>query len=293
MKNETNYSPKRNSDRHAYLDIILRKGMGYGWRYQENWHEEMQFYYVVSGQGRIRCESDVFDLHTGETLLINCNELHVIESLCEQLTFYSIRIDLAAMFQDMPDLRQAAYVEPLMQQRIVFNRCINENEPITPLLRRLIHEHRARLSGFELSMKSDMLQILLILIRSHIQQVYTKKRLGLKLNNLNQLKSAFSYLNDHYEEAITVHHLAARAHMSEAHFCRTFKRLYGRSAIAHMNELRVNKAEELLRTTPLTITEIAFSVGFNDANYFSRVFKKLRGRSPQQTRSLKESNVKR
>jgi AraC-like DNA-binding protein len=76
--------------------------------------------------------------------------------------------------------------------------------------------------------------------------------------------------------------------MSEAHFCRTFKKLYGQSVIAHINELRVDKAEQLLQNTPLTITEIAFSVGFNDANYFSRVFRKKRGVSPQQTRTLTE-----
>lgn len=286
MKNETNYSPKRNYDRHAYLDINLREGLGYGWRYQENWHEEMQFYYVVSGQARIRCESDVFDLLAGEMLLVNCNELHVIESLCKKLSFYSIRIDLASMFQDMPDLHKVNYVELLMQQRIVFNRFIDKKEAITPLLRRLIREHAARLPGFELSMKADLLQILLNLIRNHIQKVYTKKRFDLKLNSLNQLKSAFSYMNEHYKETITVHDLAARAHMSEAHFCRTFKKLYGRSVIAHINELRVDKAEQLLQNTSLTITEIAFSVGFNDANYFSRVFRKKRGVSPQQARIL-------
>ncbi|MCO7125882.1 AraC family transcriptional regulator [Sporolactobacillus shoreicorticis] len=285
MKNETNYSPKRNADRHAYLDINLKEGLGYGWRYQENWHEEMQFYYVVSGLGRIRCESDVFDLRAGETLLINCNELHVIESLCDQLTFCSIRIDLAAMFQDMPDLIHLNYAEQLMQQRIVFDHIIDEKEQLVPLLHKLIAEHESHLPGCELALKSVVLQILVILIRNYIQKIYTKKRFDLRISSLNQLKSVIAFIHEQYTESITVHDLAERALMSESHFCRTFKKLYGKTVVAYVNTLRIEQAEKLLQNSPLTITEIAMNVGFNDANYFSRVFKQLKGTPPQTERN--------
>ncbi|MDF2911810.1 MAG: AraC family transcriptional regulator [Sporolactobacillus laevolacticus] len=281
MKNESNYSPKRNPDQHAYLDILKRESLGYGPTFRENWHEEMQFYYVVNGEGRIRCESDIIDLRAGKAALINSNELHIMESVGNKLTYYTIRIDLAALFQDMPDLIRLKYAEQLMQHRIIFNHQIGEEEQVVPLLRKLITEHEVRLPGYELALKSDVLQIFVILIRNHIQKIYTKKRFDLRISSLNQLKSVIAFIHEHYTESITVHDLAERALMSEAHFCRTFKKLYGKTVVAYINTLRVDQAEKLLQNSPLTITEIALNVGFNDANYFSRVFKQQKGITPQ------------
>ena len=52
--------------------------------------------------------------------------------------------------------------------------------------------------------------------------------------------------------------------------------------------IRINKAESLLLTTDMNITEIAISSGFTDANYFSRVFKKETGKSPSKYREQAE-----
>jgi AraC-like DNA-binding protein len=285
MKNEANYSPKRSSDQHAYLDILKKESLGYGPTFRENWHEEMQFYYVADGEGRIRCESDIIDLREGKAALINSNELHIMESVSNKLTYYTIRIDLAALFQDMPDLIHLNYAEQLMQQRIVFDHIVDEKEQLVPLLHELIAEHESRLLGCALALKSLVLQILVILIRNHIQKIYTKKRFDLRISSLNQLKSVIAFIHEQYTESITVHELAERALMSEAHFCRTFKKLYGKTVVAYINTLRVDQAEKLLQNSPLTITEIALNVGFNDANYFSRVFKQQKGITPQTERN--------
>ena len=54
----------------------------------------------------------------------------------------------------------------------------------------------------------------------------------------------------------------------------------GKSATDYVNEVRVERAEVLLKSTSETVSEIAASVGFDDVNYFTRVFKKHRGISP-------------
>jgi AraC-like DNA-binding protein len=80
-------------------------------------------------------------------------------------------------------------------------------------------------------------------------------------------------------------------HMSRCHFCHTFRNVTGKNLQEYVNELRVEKAKILLRDTDLNITEIANSVGFNDLNYFSRVFKRGAEVSPRKFRRGKWSTL--
>jgi hypothetical protein len=68
--------------------------------------------------------------------------------------------------------------------------------------------------------------------------------------------------------------------------CRFFKKMTGRSALAYVNEYRIEKATVLLTKTDEPIGEIAESVGFDDLNYFSRVFKKVKKCSPGEYRKI-------
>ena len=74
--------------------------------------------------------------------------------------------------------------------------------------------------------------------------------------------------------------LADEANMSEAYFCRLFKRLTGISPAAYVQARRVERAASLIGEGGMSVSEAAFTVGFNDSGYFSRVFKRLKGIAP-------------
>lgn len=80
--------------------------------------------------------------------------------------------------------------------------------------------------------------------------------------------------NDPY---YTVDQLANELHCSHSQLCRYFKRKTGKTAIAHINDFRINYAKELLRRTNLTSTQIAQMSGFNEYVYFLSLFKKKTG----------------
>ena len=78
--------------------------------------------------------------------------------------------------------------------------------------------------------------------------------------------------------------LAAAARMSESSLLATFKEATGQSPIDYLIHLRIQRAAEQLRHNTQSISEIAYSVGFEDSNYFSRQFRKTMQSSPRDYR---------
>ena len=88
------------------------------------------------------------------------------------------------------------------------------------------------------------------------------------------------YIEEHYSEDLSLEQAAAMARLSPYYFSRMFKRDYGTNFIDFVHSVRVRHARELLRESLLSIKEIAQAVGFSDANYFTRVFKRHESMTP-------------
>jgi AraC-like DNA-binding protein len=78
--------------------------------------------------------------------------------------------------------------------------------------------------------------------------------------------------------------MARELHLSRSQVHRKIKALTGMSPAIYIRHIRVQKAKELLASTQLSISEIAYQVGFKSPVYFSQVFKKTFGESPNATR---------
>jgi len=102
------------------------------------------------------------------------------------------------------------------------------------------------------------------------------------------MRKVEDFVSQNYQNKISTAHLSKIFYMSESHFCRLFKKTVGISPIDYINEYRVGKAELLLQKTDLPIITIAAEVGFEDANYFSRVFRKIKKLSPSEYRRRTE-----
>jgi len=85
--------------------------------------------------------------------------------------------------------------------------------------------------------------------------------------------------------------LASQAHVSEEHLRRLCKRAFGHSPMAHLTEMRMQRASTLLRSTPRTIEDIALSVGFGSVYSFSTAFKRWAGLPPSHYRD-REANAR-
>jgi DNA-binding LacI/PurR family transcriptional regulator/AraC-like DNA-binding protein/signal transduction histidine kinase len=101
------------------------------------------------------------------------------------------------------------------------------------------------------------------------------------------VKHALAYLHQHYHHQITRRQVAQAAGMSEDYLSRLFHRELGLSPWDYLNRLRIQQAKERLRDSDDSIQVVARRVGFHDRAYFSRIFRKLTGMSPQSFRDVR------
>lgn len=117
------------------------------------------------------------------------------------------------------------------------------------------------------------------------------KSLVQKIENYNQssihttMQLSLDYIHQNYHIPMTLDDLAKHAYVSTFYLSRLFKKELGKNFIDYLNELRINKAKELLIESDLKTYEIAEKVGITDPHYFSRLFKKHTGISPTEYRN--------
>ncbi|RPH59343.1 MAG: AraC family transcriptional regulator, partial [Chloroflexi bacterium] len=95
------------------------------------------------------------------------------------------------------------------------------------------------------------------------------------------VKRAVAYLHQNYTRPLARWEIAEVVGVSEDYLTRVFNRELGLSPWDYLNRYRVLQAQNLLKTTSHSIGAIAKQVGFSDGAYFSRVFSKITGLSPQ------------
>jgi AraC-like DNA-binding protein len=88
-----------------------------------------------------------------------------------------------------------------------------------------------------------------------------------------------------YADALDIPALARIAHVSEAHFIRTFRATFGETPHRYLQRRRVERAMALLCSTDRSITDICMSVGFSSLGTFSRTFRDIVGQSPKACRA--------
>lgn len=92
------------------------------------------------------------------------------------------------------------------------------------------------------------------------------------------------YLDTNYNRKVSLDELCSKFYINKYYMMKLFSEAYGTTINNYVNSVRVTKAKQLLRFSDKRMDEISNELGFDDANYFSRLFKKVEGMSPSEYR---------
>lgn len=98
-----------------------------------------------------------------------------------------------------------------------------------------------------------------------------------------RLQGLYRYIDTHYHQHISIHQAAALCHLSNAAFCRSFKKVTQLTFTHFLHQYRINQAKRLLAADH-NISEACYASGFESLSYFNRVFNKVTGENPMEFR---------
>ncbi|MCF6092893.1 response regulator [Microaerobacter geothermalis] len=121
--------------------------------------------------------------------------------------------------------------------------------------------------------------------------IHWVKKLSQQINDLRVHKfdglitRVIEFINRNYDQNITLNDAAKEINMSYHYFSKFFKERTGQNFTDYLTVTRINKAKEFLADKTLSIKEISFKVGYNDPNYFCKIFKRITGMTPSEFRN--------
>lgn len=262
------------------ISIIEHSKIKPGSLFDAHLHEHhLQIFYFTQGKAKMYYNQTACEVNSPDILLINKNELHYGENDSADLCYFVFRIDLMMLLSYNIAPCGQKYLAPLEKSLVLFENCIRSRD-IQALLDRIILECRQRLEGYELKIISEVFNLLGELYRHYKGKSYSSQDVEILMKKTKRFAIVFDYIEKNYAHVISLAEASSKAHMSEGYFCRMFKLSTGRSLTDYVNRLRIEKSVILLNQGVCNITEAAMSVGFDDINYFSRVFKKYMNQSP-------------
>ncbi len=236
-------------------------------------HPFHELYFLLSGKRRYFVSHKIFDVLPGNLVIIPQTVLHRTTSVNKQ--GYE-RYVVYFHEEYIKDLVSAIGQDNF--QSFLESGCILFSEEEALLLRQKLgqlSDEAKNQDGLTQAIEKNLLEQIILYTLRHGQKKELEQKEG-----ADKIQIAARYISEHFAEEITLSDAAAMAFMEETYFSKKFKQLTGFGFKEYLITTRVKAAENLLKTTNMSVGEIADACGFSSSNYFGSVFKRLLGVSP-------------
>lgn len=253
-----------------------------------HFHDYYQIYFIRSGSLVHHTETAFAPLSYGELFIIPPNMPHYIEAEPDTVDFYSMGFmadffmdgrsgnKLIADFLYFLKTATAKDIQPkfsLLHEDIlfaetIFNRIMDEFSSDRPAKMEMIYEYAS------------------LLMTMFARIYFEQKTLSLRSEqNKETVMHCIAYIQNHFDEDITLDEITRHSAMSKTRFCSLFSEITGTSFKNYLNMFRIKKASEMIRTGE-KLASVSTYCGYNDFSTFYRNFKKYMSVSPAEYQDI-------
>ncbi len=259
--------------------------------FTEHRHTAFELSCILSGSGIYRIHGKETPIRTGDVFFFGTNEEHCITEVFPEQEMHLLNLHFEPRFiwsveEKLEGGKSLSFF--LEKNNGIPNRLDCEEKiarEITSVMLSIQWESFQKKTAYALRMKLLLLEILILLTRSFQTEEMTGKQIGSEA--FAGIGIALDYINKNFSASLSLENIAAEAGMSRTYFCQMFKRLNGMTPWEYISIKRIEKAQELLRSTEKSVLDISFDCGFNNISHFNRVFRKITGQTPTKYRKGK------
>ncbi len=252
-----------------------------------HWHEDAEIIYIKKGHGVVGVDLVNYRVSAGDIVFVLPGHLHSIEALSgSRMEYENIIFEMDFLSSRLPERMYSEYFTPLLNGELEFPVLISPETTEK-------YADAAHFLDMADACCRDKAQAYEIAVKGYLFCFFSALFSGCKRvtnddekdnGNLDKLKLVLKYIEEHYDETISIDDMAKLCCFSSSHFMRFFKQTMNQTFTVYLNEYRMSKAANLLVASGATILEIAQETGFDNLSYFNRLFKRTYGVTPGEYR---------
>ena len=244
-------------------------------------HSYFELFYVENGACRFFIENNMYDIHTGDFLLIPPEVFHYTRytfGSCKRSVVHFHRENISeSVLNLLPQKGEFLSAMRIFQTPEAYREQINSH------LSRMVNENKIA-DERSAPMLLALLQELFLLCGRECRFLHD---IPVNIHTTDkEIVQAAQFISNHYMEHITAADIAAAAGYSPNYLSQKFRKSVGVGIHEYLTIIRLQNAALELVTTTDSITEIAFRCGFSDSNYFKDAFKRKYGVTPRDYRKM-------
>jgi AraC-like DNA-binding protein len=260
-----------------------------------NYHDYLEITYILKGTGSYIAGEKKYFINEGDIIVVNNIDLHT------WLADHNTSMYLVSIFF-LPDLlyKPGGNDYELDFLSIFFNRGKNftpriSNSEITKKVSKLISTIHFNLNKkdkyFKIKSKALLEELIIFLLDYFKENIsYSREIYDQHYKEIVKIRDVFALLNNNFNRNITLGEAAKVVSLSPQHFCKVFKKVTGITFKEYLIKLRIDKSKELMLEDSLSVTDIAYRVGFESLSYFYKAFRKFTKINPTEFRSTLKLN---
>lgn len=257
--------------------------------YSNHHHSQMEVSAITSGSGVYTCSGIDYPFHPGDVFFHCGNDVHSFKRIDsgERLSLLVFQFEPRMIWSLNNEWFDPAYLQIFTEQNQAkrFIPCGDECAArIVELLVECFNEYKEQEPASDILIKARLLAILAYLVRYFYDDM-PNPSIQVKAQHIEHIEHSMDYIHAHLDDKLSLEMLAREAKMSRSYYATIFKTLNGVSVCSYITIQRVHKAQNLIENTELPITEISGICGFNNLVNFNRMYKKLIGKTPSESRN--------
>lgn len=252
-----------------------------------HWHDEMEIVIVTQGAIDAAVPHHTYHLAAGDGILIPSGQLHSYHPSGSGVHHDACLFDPILLAGYRNSYFDRTFLSPVLrvvgQRDFVFFHDRKEHQTILQLFHELVEIEASGTPGWEMEMAACLSRIWVQLFR--LIRPNTPSSSGTVSRSDQRAKDMITYLQQHYDEGLTMEQIAAAANIGPREGFRVFRSTLGMSPVQYLTSYRLHKAAELLTQGTASVTEISERCGFSTPSYFARVFRAQMGCTPREYRT--------
>jgi len=271
------------SEKDFTLEVFRVISFKPGYHFQTHSHKRIEINYILQGSCIMKLENELIKLSRNNSILIFPESNHDFYVDSKQgVKIVQLEFQMDEQFT-APNNLVASELSFLLNLQTASNSYLKipNNPEIGNCMDRIIKENKLKRTNFQSLSKLYFLELIILLSR------YNYKQLTIAGQQENEyVAKAMNIIHSNYSSGFSVSRLAKKCNISDRYLRKLFNIHLESTPLQYCNNLRINKAVELLADRNIPIKEIAYSVGYSTPQYFSRMFKDNYGFSPQTYRKI-------